>query len=166
MAVVRSTVEMRVVLSRLLDEERRLLLQLEHLLDSEKAILLRDESPEQLERACRDRQDCMVALLRLQDERQALLRVAGYSTDNVGLAGLIKNCDPERSLPSRWAECAELAKRCRALNDHNGALVTSRMRRIQGMLEVLTGKRTEKSTYGRQAQQGFGTRGRVLVTEA
>jgi len=44
--------------------------------------------------------------------------------------------------------------------------VASRMRRIQGMLEVITGKRSEKMTYGRQAQQGFGSRGRVLVTEA
>lgn len=164
--MTRSIVELRSVLSRLLEEERRLLTQLEQLLDREKNILLEDESPEQLERACRDRQECMVALLRLQDERQGLLRVAGYSTDNAGLAGLIKDCDPERSLPARWAECAELAKRCRALNDHNGALVTSRMRRIQGMLEVLTGKRGEKTTYGRHAHQGFGTRGRVLVTEA
>lgn len=164
--MIRSTDEMRAVLSRLLDDERRLLLQLEQLLDREKTILLQDESPEHLERACRDRQDCMVALLRLQDERQSLLRVAGYSTDNAGLAGLIKDCDPERRLPARWAECAELAKRCRALNDHNGALVTSRMRRIQGMLEVLTGKRTERTTYGRQAHQGFATRGRVLATEA
>lgn len=164
--MIRSTNDVRLVISRLLDEERRLLLELEKLLDNEKAILLRDESPEQLEAACRSRQDCMVALLRLQDERQNLLRMSGFSTDNVGLASLIRACDPERTLPSRWAECAELAKRCRALNDHNGALVTSRMRRIQGMLEVLTGKRGEKTTYGRQAQQGFGTSGRVLVTEA
>lgn len=164
--MIRSIVEVRGVLSRLLEEERRLLLQLETLLDREKSILLQDESPEQLERACRDRQECMVSLLRLQDERQNLLRIAGYATDNAGLAGLIKDCDPERSLPGRWAECAELARRCRALNDHNGALVTSRMRRIQGMLEVLTGARAEKTTYNRQVHQGFGTRGRVLVTEA
>jgi flagellar biosynthesis/type III secretory pathway chaperone len=102
----------------------------------------------------------------LQSERQNLLRLHGFSCDNVGLASLIKVCDPERALPARWAECADLARRCRDLNDHNGALVASRMRRIQGMLEVLTGKRSEKTTYGRQAHQGFGTRGRVLATEA
>ncbi|MBM4213442.1 MAG: flagella synthesis protein FlgN [Gammaproteobacteria bacterium] len=158
--------EIKQTLTRLLEEERGLLLQLESLLDQEKAILLRDDSPEQLESACRSRQDCMVALMRLQDERQNLLRLSGFSSDNAGLAGLIKVCDPERALPPRWAECAELARRCRDLNDHNGALVASRMRRIQGMLEVITGKRSEKMTYGRHAQQGFGSRGRVLVTEA
>jgi hypothetical protein len=39
------------------------------------------------------------------------------------------------------------------------------MRRIQGMLEVLTGKRSEKVTYGRLAQQGFAAHGRVFATE-
>lgn len=158
--------DIKQTLSRLLDDEQRLLTQLEALLESEKAILLKDESPERLEAACRSRQDCMLSLLRLQGERQTLLRLNGFSSDNAGLAGLIKACDPQRTLPPRWAECAELAQRCRHLNDHNGALVASRMRRIQGMLEVLTGKRTEKMTYGRQAHQGFGTRGRVLATEA
>ncbi|MFZ9667330.1 MAG: flagellar export chaperone FlgN, partial [Steroidobacteraceae bacterium] len=67
---------------------------------------------------------------------------------------------------SRHLRWRDSARRCRDLNDHNGALVASRMRRIQGMLEVLTGKRSEKTTYGRQAHQGFGTRGRVLATEA
>jgi len=158
--------EVMQTLSRLLDDEQRLLRQLEALLESEKALLLRDDSPEQLEAACRSRQDCMIALLRLQTERQNVLQLNGFSRDNAGLAGLIKACDPERALPPRWAECADLARRCRDLNDHNGALVASRMRRIQGMLEVLTGKRSEKTTYGRQAHQGFGTRGRVLATEA
>lgn len=162
----RPNADLRQLLSRLLDEERQLLLQLESLLATEKEILLRDDAPEALENACRERQQCMIALLRLQEERLSLLRLSGFSADHAGLASLIRSCDPERILPARWAECTELAKRCRDLNDHNGALVNSRMRRIQGMLEVLTGKRTEKVTYGRLAQQGFGTRGRVLATEA
>ena len=69
-------------------------------------------------------------------------------------------------LPPRWAECAELAKRCRSLNDHNGALVASRMRRIQGVLEVITGKRSDPNVYGKQAQQAWITRGRMVAAEA
>ncbi len=128
--------------------------------------MVRDDSPKQVGSACRSRQDCMVALMRLQDERQNLLRLSGFTSDNVGLADLIKVFGPERALPPRSAGCAELARRCRDLNNHNGALVASRMRRIQGLLAVITGKRSEKMTYGREAQQGFGSRGRVLVTEA
>lgn len=158
--------ESKQALSRLLDEERRLLLRLEGLLDAEKAILLKDDSPEELEAACITRQECMGALLRLQDERSNLLRMLGYSPDNAGLLSLIKACDPERVLPPRWAECAELAKRCRSLNDHNGALVASRMRRVQGVLEVITGKRSDPNVYGKQAQQAWITRGRMVAAEA
>ena len=65
----RPNADLRQLLSRLLDEERQLLLQLESLLATEKEILLRDDAPEALENACRERQQCMIALLRLQEER-------------------------------------------------------------------------------------------------
>lgn len=155
----------RVAIGKLLEDELRLLQRLEQLLADEKALLLGDDSPERLEIACASRQECMGALLRLQDERSQLLRMSGYPTDNAGLVLLIRACDPARELPPRWAECAELAKRCRALNDHNGALVSSRMRRIQGVLEVLTGSREGPNVYGRQAEQHWVQSGRMLATE-
>ena len=152
-------------LSKLLGDEQQLLKRLEQLLQDEKQLLLEDDSPEKLEIACAARQDCMAALLRLQDERATLLRAAGYPSDGAGLLLLIRDCDPARVLPPRWAECAELAKRCRSLNDHNGALVSSRMRRIQGVLELLTGSRQTPPVYGKQAEQSWVTSGRVLATE-
>ena len=155
-----------VAIGKLLEDELRLLQRLEQLLSNEKALLLEDDSPERLEIACASRQDCMGALLRLQDERAQLLRARGYPTDNAGMLMLIRDCDPARQLPPRWAECAELAKRCRSLNDHNGALVASRMRRIQGVLEVITGKRSDPNVYGKQAQQAWVTRGRMVAAEA
>ena len=106
--------ESKQALSRLLDEERRLLLRLEGLLDAEKAILLKDDSPEELEAACITRQECRGALLRLQDERSNLLRMLGYSPDNAGLLSLIKACDPERALPPRIPRHEEI---------HRGAVV-------------------------------------------
>ncbi|MBU6378182.1 MAG: flagellar export chaperone FlgN [Gammaproteobacteria bacterium] len=163
---MKTVAEIRQALTRLLHEERRLLQQLETLLVKEKALLLQDDSPELLEEAAQIRQECMVSLLNLQDERHGILRMTGFSTDNAGLASLIKACDPDRSLPPQWAECSEIAKRCRDLNDHNGALVTTRMRRIQGVLEMLTGARAEKVIYGRQAEQGFRSRGAVVAAEA
>jgi flagellar biosynthesis/type III secretory pathway chaperone len=163
---MKTVAEIRQALTRLLQEERRLLQQLETLLVNEKALLLQDDAPEILEDAAHKRQECMVALLNLQDERHGVLRITGFSTDNAGLAALIKACDPERTLPPQWAECAEIAKRCRVLNDHNGALVTTRMRRIQGVLEMLTGARAQQIVSGRQAEQGFRSRGAVVAAEA
>ena len=50
-------------------------------------------------------------------------------------------------------------------NDRNGALVTARMTRVQGMLDIVTGRANQPKTYGRQG--GFDNQprtGRVIVS--
>ncbi|MFM7626707.1 MAG: flagella synthesis protein FlgN [Gammaproteobacteria bacterium] len=159
--------EIRRTLERLLADEIAALAELERLLDTEREVLVRNDSPEALEDACARRQDCMGGLLRIQDERRGLLRMLGFEADTAGLDRLMRICDPERSLPARWSECAERARRCREINDFNGALVSSRMRRVAGLLEILTGRKTDTPVYGRQGQQAWaGAAGRLLATEA
>jgi flagellar biosynthesis/type III secretory pathway chaperone len=158
--------EIRRTFERLLDDEIAALVGLERLLEMERQALIRNDSPEALEDACAQRQDCMGGLLRVQDERRGVLRMLGLEGDAAGLERLMRGCDPERSLPARWGECAERARRCREINDFNGALVSSRMRRIEGMLEILTGRRRETPVYGRQGQQAWVAAGRMLATEA
>lgn len=154
-------------LSRFLTEERRLLNELERLLGAEREALQASSSPEQLEEACAIRQTCMNALLRLQEERNAWLVTSGFTGDAAGLLQLIRACDTHGDLPPRWAECASLAKRCRELNNQNGALVASRMRRVQGVLDILMGQAVETaSTYSRSLQDPARSTGRVLSLEA
>ena len=154
-------------LARLLDEEQRLLRELERLLGDEREALQASSSPEQLEHACGVRQECMGSLLRLQEGRSQWLRQLGYSADAAGLLQLIRTCDPRGALPPRWAECAALAKRCRELNQQNGALVASRMRRVQGVLDILMGQAADAApTYSRSLQDPARTAGRVLSLEA
>ncbi len=158
--------EVRRTLERLLAEEITALVELERLLEAEREVLVRNDSPEALEDACVRRQDCMGGLLRIQDERRGVLRMLGFEADAAGLERLMRGCDPERSLPARWGECAERARRCREINDFNGALVSSRMRRVAGLLEILTGRKADSPVYGRQGQQAWGVAGRLLATEA
>ena len=81
-----------------------------------------------------------------------------------GLERLLAWCDPSRTLRRRWAECAERAARCRNLNDRNGALVTVRLKNVEGMLDVLTG-RAKPKVYGRQGTFETAARDpRVLAT--
>ena len=108
----------------------------------------------------------MGALLRIQDERRAVLRILGFDADIAGLERLSREYDPERRLSARWGDCAELARRCREINDFNGALVSSRMRRVAGLLQILTGQKTDTPIYGRQGQQSWSAAGRLLATEA
>ena len=156
----------RDTLGRLLDEEIDALFGLERLLIAERDVLAKNDSPEALEEVCSHRQLRMTQLLKIQDERRGLLRATGHTVDTAGIESLLRICDPQRTLPGRWARCADLADRCRGLNDFNGALVASRMRRVEGMLEILTGRKRETPIYGRQGQQAWVTAGRLLAAEA
>jgi flagella synthesis protein FlgN len=156
----------RDTLGQLLDEELDALSGLERLLIAERDVLAKNDSPEALEEVCSHRQLRISQLLKIQDERRGLLRATGHTVDNAGIESLLKICDPQRKLLDRWAHCAERAARCRELNDFNGALVASRMRRVEGMLEILTGRKREAPIYGRQGQQAWVAAGRLLAAEA
>lgn len=158
--------ECRRLLDKLLGEELATLVELERLLIAEREVLVKNESVEALEDVCARRQDCMGALLRVQDERRGMLRMLGFATDRAGLERLMRECDPRRTLPPRWGECADRAGRCRELNDFNGALVSSRMNRVAGMLELLTGRKAGPPVYGRRGGQTWVGTGRLLATEA
>jgi flagella synthesis protein FlgN len=151
---------------RLLGVETALLGQLETLLDSEFQLLNGDDI-DALENAGQARQSCMSELLRVEDERRSLCRMSGKSSDLNGLNELIQWCDPARTLQPRWAECADRAARCRDLNNRNGMVVATRLKRVEGMLNVITGRGQQPATYGpqRNAYANAPT-GRMIRSEA
>lgn len=152
--------------ARLLDDEAHTLADLEQLLSREHGILVRNDDAEALEEACAARQLRIGELLRIQDERRGLLKMLGQSPDNVGLDAVLRRCDVGDRLRLRWQQCAVAATRCRELNDRNGALVQARMKRVEGMLEVLTGQRPAPRVYGPQGQVASGPSSRLVTAEA
>ena len=151
-------------LEKLLAEESGALTQLESLLDREYELLVANDVDE-LERAGDARQACVGILVRVEDERRTLCRMMSVPADKTGLERLLTWCDPSRTLQKRWAGCAELAARCRDLNDRNGALVSARLKKTEGMLDVLTGRANQPKVYGRQgAFQNTPRAARVIAT--
>lgn len=136
-------------LEKLLIEEVTVLERLEGALDHEHELLVANDV-EALERAGEGRQACIGDLLRIEDERRSLCRMLNLPADLGGLERLLAWCDATGQLRRRWADCADRAKRCRAANDRNGALVTARMKKVEGMLDVLTGRAGEPKIYGKQ----------------
>ena len=136
-------------LQKLLAEEFNALSQLEALLDREHELLLANDVDE-LERAGESRQTCVATLLHVEDERRSLCRMMSVPADVHGLERLLRWCDPSNSLQQRLADCAQRATHCRELNDRNGALVTARLKKVEGMLDVLTGRANQPKVYGRQ----------------
>ena len=123
-------------LSKLISEETKALTRLEGLLDQEHEFLLANDI-EALDRAGDERQSCITDLVRIDDDRRTLCR-------------MLKWCDPSASLQPRIADCAERAGRCRNLNDRNGALVTARLKRVEGLIDVVTGRAAQPKVYGRR----------------
>ncbi len=156
----------RELLARLMSEEAATLQELETLLSREHQILQQNQHAEALEDACAARQICMGTLLRIQEERRGLLRALGLRNEPQGIGALLDYCDADTALRSRWAAVAGAAQRCRDLNDRNGALVQSRIRRVEGMLEILTGSPRSPRVYGPQGQYGDSRAGRLVAAEA
>ena len=151
-------------LEKLLTEEAATLARLEELLDREHEYLLSNDV-DRLEQAGEARQSCIVALIAIEDERRSLCRMMNVPPDASGLDKLLTWCDPTHRLKSRWAACADRAAACRSRNDRNGALVTARLKRVEGMLGVITGRAHQPKVYG--SKGGYESSGRgehVLAT--
>ncbi len=147
---------------QLLGEEWRNLVQLEILLTREYELLERGDV-EAIEAAGNARQQCISGLLRIDDERRSLCRMLGFNADAEGLRLLLRWCDPANGLATKWSSCLEKAGNCQLLNLRNGALVTARLRRVEGLLGVLTGSNRNTTVYSAQGGVTRQTSGHTLA---
>jgi len=102
-------------LDRLLRDETALLTLLEQQLDAEHG-LLKSNDIDGLDQAGAARQDTVVRLMRVDDERRQLARISGKGDDHVAMAELLRWCDPAGSLAGAYSHCAAVrgnARRCR-----------------------------------------------------
>jgi flagellar biosynthesis/type III secretory pathway chaperone len=151
----------------LLAEETQALDEIEQLLKAEYDALVA-KNVATLEEAAETRRGRIGALVRIEEERRSLCRMLGHSADPAGVLEMMKWCDPQGTLTARWKDRGERAKRCRDLNDRNGALVTARLKRVETLVGMITGKDQSAATYGPKGggyQQGNAS-GRLLSAEA
>jgi flagellar biosynthesis protein FlgN len=155
----------REALASILATEVAQLTELASLLDREHERLVANDI-EGLEGVMAQRQVSVGTLLGAEEERRNLCRMHGRAVDAAGVMQLMAWCDPRGTLKSQWEECAKGAARCRELNDRNGALVNARMKRVETLLNALTGQSREAPTYGPKGAYAPTRSGRVLATEA
>lgn len=154
-------------LERLLRDETTLLQVLEQQLDAEHA-LLKANDIEGLEQAGGARQDTVVRLLGLEDDRRQLCRMLGREPGPEGVSAVLRWCDPQGTLAEAYQRCASQAQRCREHNDRNGALVAARLQKVSSMLGALTPANGASALYGPRGADAAGrnTAGRVLTVRA
>jgi flagellar biosynthesis/type III secretory pathway chaperone len=125
-------------LTRILDEESRLLTQLQALLLDEAAILGRNDI-EAITHIGSTRQHCVDALTRLDAERADTCRMLSFGQGGAALTSLYQWCDASGALNSKWLANLKLARQCQRLNDTNGAVVTAKLSRVQQLLMAIRG---------------------------
>jgi len=133
-------------IARILDEEARLLGSLEQLLHHE-AEILRSDDVEAIEHIGSARHQCVDALTGLEAERAEACRLLACGSGREGFEQLLAWCDPAGGLRVRWQGNLQAARRCRDLNDRNGAVVTARLNRVTQLLVQLRGA-GPANTYG------------------
>jgi flagellar biosynthesis/type III secretory pathway chaperone len=130
--------EVREHLDRVLAEEGRLLGELEGVLRRETEILRGDDA-EAITRIGDSRHRYVDTLSKLELERAATCRMLSFGNGLAALDQMLEWADPSGSLKARWAGNLELARRCKTINDGNGAIVSAQLGRVQNMLGKLRG---------------------------
>jgi len=152
--------EIRQHLERVLDDEARLLTELEQILARESQVVRSDDSSA-IENIGGARQACVDALSRLDKERTAASRMLSFGDGRPGFEKLLAWCDPARTLHGRWQRNLQLAGRCKDLNDRNGAVVALKLSQVQQLLATLRGGTVEPA-YGRRGARFDGVGRREL----
>ncbi len=148
-------------LAQVLAEEADLLAELQGLLEREYEVLGSKDAVA-VEKAVLARQERVGALTRLEEHRRSFCSMHGYSPDYAGLEKLLVWCDPRGTLVAHLRECAKRAGECRDLNDRNGKLVATKLKRVEGLLEALTGRPATADTYSANGTTAPTRPGRVL----
>jgi flagellar biosynthesis protein FlgN len=145
-------------LNRIVDDETRLLSELQALLHDEAAILVRNDM-EAISRIGSTRQQCIDALTRLEVERADTCRMLSFGQGGGALTSLYGWCDPSGALTSKWLANLAIARQCKQLNDTNGAVVTAKLSRVQQLLMAIRGASAPPVYSARASRYGaLGTR--------
>jgi flagellar biosynthesis/type III secretory pathway chaperone len=155
----------RATFGRLIQEETSALGELAVLLERE-FTYLKDSEVAALSAAMRERQQCVLRILKVDDERRELCRTLGRPFDLKGIQALIAWCDPQGTLVSAWAGCTAAATRCRSLNDRNSAMAGARLQHVQARLGMLIEGRRETVTYGPRGTCSVAAERHGLLREA
>jgi flagellar biosynthesis/type III secretory pathway chaperone len=125
-------------LTRILAEEARLLGEFETVLQQETDIV-RGEDAQAIQRIGENRHRYVAALTALDGERADTCRMFSFGTGRGALERLFEWADPSAALRRQWTSNLELAGRCKAVNDQNGAIVAAKLGRVQQLLGKLRG---------------------------
>jgi len=139
--------DLRQHLDRVLSDETTLLTELEQVLARE-ADVVRGDDPKAIENIGAARHHCIDSLMRLDAERTTACRMLSLGSGPEGLERLLSWCDQGQGLRRLWLSNLEIARRCKDLNDRNGAVVKLKLGQVRDRLATMRGS-SAAPIYGR-----------------
>jgi flagellar biosynthesis/type III secretory pathway chaperone len=140
--------QVRSHLERILSEEAELLEELERVLTQETEVLSGDDTVA-IQGIGGARQRCIDALTRLDAERADACRMLSFGHGAAALDKLFAWSDPSQALRQQWLRNLELGRRCKDINERNGAIVSVKLGRVRQALGKLRGAQPP-AVYGRR----------------
>jgi flagellar biosynthesis/type III secretory pathway chaperone len=116
-----------------------------------------------LEAVNQDKIAVVERLTALEQERNALLKAAGYATGTQGIEPCLRWCDPQRQLAQPWERLLGLAAECRRQMRKNRQLTELCSLHTRAALHVLRGEDPGQDTYGADGEAGVQLGGRSLA---
>jgi flagella synthesis protein FlgN len=139
--------DLRQHLERVLVDESGLLTELEQVLTREADVVGGDD-PNAIENIGAARHHCIESLMRLDAERTSACRMLSFGTGPEAIERLLASCDHDQALRRHWQGNLQLARRCKELNERNGAVVTLKLGQVRQRLATIRGS-SAGPVYGR-----------------
>jgi flagella synthesis protein FlgN len=139
--------DLRQHLARVLRDESTLLAELEQALIREGDVVRGDDA-KAIEGIGAARHHCVESLLRLDAERVAACRMLSFGSGPDAIERLLTSCDHDQALRRHWQDNLKIARRCKELNERNGAVVTLKLGQVRQRLATMRGS-SAAPVYGR-----------------
>jgi flagellar biosynthesis/type III secretory pathway chaperone len=142
-------------ISKILNDEFKLMHDLKQLLELEQAILIENEA-DKLATTLQEKNKLIAEINQLEKQRTHHLNQLGHSNDAEGMQTFLAQQNAT-NLPQTWQELMGVSSQAQELNRNNGMLISRQLNRNQQALSILQKNDPHSSTYGADGQTKLGT---------
>lgn len=122
------------------------------LLSEEATLLRKNDAPELLTGIAAEKQLLVSQLNQFTKQLAQILSTENLNLDQNGIRNYLKKAKSASlkatELSQYWFEIMELSKKCREMNEHNGACIDLLTRHSQRSLQIIKGSGETINTYG------------------
>jgi flagellar biosynthesis/type III secretory pathway chaperone len=142
-------------ISKILNDEFKLMHDLKQLLELEQSILIENEA-DKLANTLQEKNKLITEINLLEKQRIQYLSQLGHSNDAAGMQAFLDQ-QGTSNLPEAWHQLIGISSEAQELNRNNGMLISRQLNRNQQALNILRKNDPHSNTYGADGQTKLGS---------